>query len=110
MFIVMGGVKKKSLSSSKTENQQPGDNTKSKKDESKAQSKIQKKKSSVVIDDVNDINVLKGMKSITAQSVSKILGVKISVANNYLKNLESKGQIQFVGGYSGHKVYSIIRN
>ena len=46
------------------------------------------------------------MKSITVQSVSKALGVKISIANNYIKNLESKGIVTLIGGYSGHKVYS----
>jgi small subunit ribosomal protein S25e len=46
------------------------------------------------------------MKAITVQSLSKALGVKISIANNYIRNLESKGLVKLVGGYSGHKVYS----
>jgi small subunit ribosomal protein S25e len=103
----MGGVKKKTLSSTKATGQQPSEGTnKLKKDEPKPQIKSQKHKSSVLIEDINDVSILKGMKAITVQSISKSLGVKISIANNYLKNLESKGIVKLIGGYSGHKVYS----
>ena len=103
----MGGVKKKTLSSTKATGQQPSDGTnKPKKDETKPQIKSQKHKSSVVIDDINDVSILRGMKAITVQSISKVLGVKISIANNYIRNLESKGTVKFIGGYSGHKIYS----
>lgn len=104
----MGGVKKKTISSSKATGQQPSDGTnKPKKDETKPQIKSQRHKSSVIIEDINDISILKGMKAITVQSISKVLGVKISIANNYIRNLESKGTVKFIGGYSGHKVYSL---
>ena len=104
----MGGVKKKTLSSSKATGQQPSDGTnKPKKDETKPQIKSQRHKYSVIIEDINDVSILKGMKAITIQSISKVLGVKISIANNYIRNLESKGTVKFIGGYSGHKVYSL---
>ena len=103
----MGGVKKKTLSSSKSTGQQPSEGTnKLKKNDLKPQIKSQKHKSSVLIEDINDVSILKGMKAITVQSISKVLGVKISIANNYLRNLESKGMLKLIGGYSGHKVYS----
>jgi small subunit ribosomal protein S25e len=103
----MGGVKKKTLSSSKSTGQQPSEGTnKLKKNDPKPQIKSQKHKSSVIIEDINDVSILKGMKAITVQSISKVLGVKISIANNYLRNLESKGMLKLIGGYSGHKVYS----
>jgi small subunit ribosomal protein S25e len=103
----MGGVKKKTLSSSKSTGQQPSEGTnKLKKNDPKPQIKSQKHKSSVLIEDINDVSILKGMKAITVQSISKVLGVKISIANNYLRNLESKGMLKLIGGYSGHKVYS----
>lgn len=104
----MGGVKKKTLSSTKSSEQQPSDATtnKPKKDENKPTVRSQKHKSSVIIEDINDTSIVRGMKAITVQSLSKVLGVKISIANNYIRNLESKGLIKFVGGYSGHKVYS----
>ncbi len=107
----MGGVKKKTLSSTKATGQQPSEGTnKLKKDEPKPQIKSQKHKSSVLIEDMNDVSILKGMKAITVQSISKSLGVKISIANNYLKNLESKGIVKLIGGYSGHKVYSFNKS
>ena len=107
----MGGVKKKTLSSTKATGQQPSEGTnKLKKDEPKPQIKSQKHKSSVLIEDINDVSILKGMKAITVQSISKVLGVKISIANNYLRNLESKGIVKLIGGYSGHKVYSFNKS
>ena len=104
----MGGVKKKTLSSTKATGQQPSDGptNKPKKDENKPAFKSQKHKSSVIIEDINDPSIVRGMKAITVQSLSKALGVKISIANNYIRNLESKGLVKLVGGYSGHKVYS----
>lgn len=105
----MGGVKKKTLSSTKATGQQQSTDTKTnkpKKDENKPVSKTQKHKSSVIIDDINDQSIIRGMKAITVQSLSKVLGVKISIANNYIRNLESKGIVKLVGGYSGHNVYS----
>ena len=80
---------------------------KPKKDEAKPFVKSQRHKSSVIIEDINNVNIIKGMKAITAQSVSKLLGVKISIANNYIRNLESKGSVKLIGGYSGHRVYSL---
>jgi small subunit ribosomal protein S25e len=107
----MGGVKKKTLSSTKATGQQPSEGTnKLKKDEPKPQIKSQKHKSSVLIEDINDVSILKGMKAITVQSISKSLGIKISIANNYVKNLESKGIVKLIGGYSGHKVYSFNKS
>jgi small subunit ribosomal protein S25e len=108
----MGGVKKKTLSSTKATGQQPSDATtnKPKKDENKSSVKSQKHKSSVIIDDINDTSIIRGMKAITVQSLSKVLGVKISIANNYIRNLESKGLVKLVGGYSGHKVYSFNKS
>jgi len=104
----MGGVKKKTLSSTKNTGQQSGDAAnKPKKDETKSFVKTQRHKSSVIIEDINDLNIIKGMKAITAQSISKSLGVKISIANNYIRNLESKGSVKLIGGYSGHRVYSV---
>jgi small subunit ribosomal protein S25e len=45
------------------------------------------------------------MKAITVHSFARTLGVKISVANNFLKNLENKNIIKVIGGYSGHRIY-----
>ncbi len=48
------------------------------------------------------------MKAITIQGVARAAGVKISVANAYIKSLEAKGIVKSVGGYSGHRVYQLI--
>ena len=45
------------------------------------------------------------MKAITIHAVARTLGVKISVANNFIKNLENKNIVENVGGYSGHRIY-----
>jgi small subunit ribosomal protein S25e len=42
-----------------------------------------------------------------AQTFARTAGVKISVANAFLKALEAKGIIKNVGGNSGHKVYKL---
>ena len=49
------------------------------------------------------------MKAITTQSVARNIGVKISVANAFIKSLEAKGIVKAEGGYSGHRVYQLIR-
>ena len=38
-------------------------------------------------------------------ALARTLGVKISVANNFIKNLENKNIVENVGGYSGHRIY-----
>jgi len=48
------------------------------------------------------------MKAITIHNLARTLGVKISVANGFMKNLENKKIVRHVGGYSGHKVYQKI--
>jgi len=103
----MGGVKKKPTTKSNPKQTKEA-SAKPKKEEAKPISKSQRQKSSVFIDDLNDTSKLQGMKSITIQAISKTLGVKISVANNYIKNLESKGKVTRIGGYSGHRIYSLV--
>jgi small subunit ribosomal protein S25e len=49
------------------------------------------------------------MKSITCQALARNVGVKISVANSFIKSLEERGVVKAVGGYSGHRVYQVIR-
>ena len=51
--------------------------------------------------------VLEVMKAIMAQTFARTAGVKISVANAFLKALEAKGIIKNVGGNSGNKVYKL---
>jgi small subunit ribosomal protein S25e len=49
------------------------------------------------------------MKAITIQSYARSAGVKISVANAFIKSAESKGIVRNAGGYSGHRVYELVK-
>lgn len=65
----------------------------------------QKQKLSVLIEENQSLKAIDAMKVITVQNVARTLGVKISVANNFIKNLENKNIVKNVGGYSGHRIY-----
>jgi small subunit ribosomal protein S25e len=69
----------------------------------------QKAKLAVVLEDSQGMKAISGMKAITVQSVAKAAGVKISVANSFVKSLESKGLVRKIGGYSGHRVYEKVK-
>ena len=68
----------------------------------------QKQKLVVFVEESQGRKTLQNMKAITTQGFARASGVKISVANSYIKSLESKGVITSIGGYSGHKVYRLI--
>ncbi len=84
---------------------------KSKKDKGKVESKKQEKaKLSVFLEEDIGMRSIANMKAITAQELARNAGVKISVANAFIRSLESKGIVRCVGGYSGHKVYQLIKS
>ena len=105
----MGGNKKKPVASSdKTSTGGKTPETKNvKKEESKKNIKSQQK-ISVVIDDAQGKKALQGMKAITPQALARVSGIKVSVANNFIRQLELKGIIKARGGYSGHRVYQML--
>lgn len=105
----MGGNKKKPTQSNATKSQ---DNKGTKKEEVKktpASKTQQKQKLSVLIEENQGLKALDSMKAITVHSFARNLGVKISVANNFIKNLENKQIIKSIGGYSGHKIYQKMK-
>ncbi|VFJ15462.1 MarR family transcriptional regulator [Candidatus Nitrosocosmicus franklandus] len=103
----MGGNKKKPSQSNASKSQE---NKGNKKEETKKIPKTQQKQRlSVLIEDAQGLKTLDSMKAITVQSLARSLGVKISVANNYLRNLENKNIVKMVGGYSGHRIYQKIK-
>jgi small subunit ribosomal protein S25e len=108
-ILCMGGNKKKpAASSDKTSNAGKASETKNvKKEETKKNVKSQQK-ISVVIDDAQGKKALQGMKAITPQALARAAGIKVSVANNFIKQLELKGIIRAKGGYSGHRVYQML--
>jgi small subunit ribosomal protein S25e len=107
----MGGVKKKPVGSAEKSNvnNQSGDAKTIKKEDSKRTGPrpLQKQRLSVFVEESHGLKALEGMKAIMAQTFARSAGVKISVANSFLKSLEAKGIIKNVGGYSGHKVYKL---
>src|SRR5574341_1818006 len=98
--VTMGGAKKKSIGSQeKTSKDSPAADEKGKKGEKKGL--IKKQKSSIVIEEPQGLKTIKSMKPITSHALARSMGVKISVANSFLRTLESKGILRPIGGYSG---------
>jgi small subunit ribosomal protein S25e len=105
----MGGNKKKPTQSNASKSQ---DNKNTNKEDTKKTTTSkpqQKQKLSVLIEENSGLKAISSMKAITVQGLARNLGVKISVANNYIKNLENKNVIRNVGGFSGHKIYQKIK-
>ncbi|MFQ5970048.1 MAG: MarR family transcriptional regulator [Nitrososphaerales archaeon] len=108
----MGGTKKKSLSaSSKAQETSSPQIQTEKKEEKKVKGgpKQQRAKISVIIDEKEGLKALSGLKAITPHALARNLGVKISIANAFIRSLESEGSVRCVGGYSGHKVYELLQ-
>jgi small subunit ribosomal protein S25e len=101
----MGGNKKKPTQSNASKSQDSKNTNKEENKKTAPTKSSQKQKISVIIEDNQGHRVIDSMKAITSQAVARTLGVKISVANNLLKNFENKNIIKNVGGYSGHKIY-----
>ncbi len=95
----MGGAGKKSVSAEAKRQlkEQGAEKEKGKKEE--------KTKGSINIDKKQVIGMLPTLKAITPQSVARSTGVRVSVANSLLKELEQEGIIKRFGGYNGHYVY-----
>lgn len=109
----MGGTKKKSLSASakSQETSSPQIQTE-KKEEKKGKGgpkQQQKAKISVILDEKQGLKTLSGLKAITPHALARNLGVKISIANAFIRSLETQGSVRCVGGYSGHKVYELLQ-
>ena len=90
----MGGNKKKPTQSNASKSQ---DDKNTKKEEIKKSSPSkppQKQKLSVLIEENQGMKAIGSMKAITIHALARTLGVKISVANNFLKSLENKNIIK----------------
>lgn len=106
----MGGTKKKSLSASAKSQEESSPQLAEKKEEKKTKGqKQQKAKVTVLLDEKQGLKALSGLKAVTPQSLAKNLGVKISVANTFIRSLEAQGSVKCVGGYSGHRVYELLQ-
>jgi small subunit ribosomal protein S25e len=110
-IVSMGGSKKKPLGSEKSTSASgpDGDKLVKKEEIKKPSGKVQQKqKLSVLVEESQGRRAIQSTKAITIQGVARAVGVKISVANAYIKSLETKGIVKSVGGYSGHRVYQLI--
>lgn len=113
----MGGNKQKTAvgaSDKANANTQVSDTKSSKKEDSKKigskqQQQQQRQKLSVLVEEPQGLKLLQSMKAITIQSYARSAGVKISVANAFIKSAESKGIVRNAGGYSGHRVYELVK-
>lgn len=107
----MGGNKKKPGGSSEkgTQTGPGGAEIKPADEKKKSPKPQQKQKLAVVVEENAGMKAIHGMKSITSQALARNVGVKISVANSFIKSLEAKGVVKPVGGYSGHRVYQVIK-
>jgi small subunit ribosomal protein S25e len=103
--LYMGGGKKQSPA--QAEKSQAAESEKKSGAQKKGDKKEQKQKTniSVIIDEVQAMNFIKGSKVFTVQELSRQSNVKISTANAFLQNQLKKGTVKRIGGYSGHHIY-----
>jgi small subunit ribosomal protein S25e len=110
----MGGMKKKPVGSG-AKNKDSSTSSSSSQAQSQAQKKEDSKKSSgskqklsVAIEEAAGRRALQNMKAITVQALARNLGVKISVANSFIRTMEARGLVKLAGGYSGHRIYQPV--
>ncbi|HET6640612.1 MAG TPA: hypothetical protein VFG77_03300 [Nitrososphaeraceae archaeon] len=110
----MGGMKKKPVGSG-AKNKDSSTPSSSSQAQSQAQKKEDSKKSSgskqklsVAIEEAAGRRALQNMKAITVQALARNLGVKISVANSFVRTMEARGLVKLAGGYSGHRIYQPV--
>lgn len=111
----MGGVKKRPVGSS-AKSKDSTTASSSNQAQSQTQKKEDSKKSSggrqklsVAIEETAGRKALQNMKAITVQALARNLGVKISVANSFIRNMETRGSVKLAGGYSGHRIYQLVQ-
>ena len=106
----MGGAKKKPVGSSQNGGASSGPAGEEKKADTKKGSakQVQKQKLTVLIDEGQAMKSIRTLKPITSQALARANGVKISVANAFLRSLETKGVVKPIGGYSGHRLYELV--
>lgn len=111
----MGGAKKRPVGSN-TKNKDSTTASSSNQAQSQTQKKEDSKKSSggrqklsVAIEETAGRKALQNMKAITVQALARNLGVKISVANSFIRTMETRGSVKLAGGYSGHRVYQLVQ-
>ncbi|MEM1985633.1 MAG: hypothetical protein QXG36_04685 [Nitrososphaeria archaeon] len=103
----MGGVKKRPVTAQeKAQARQEAEEAAKAKQKKTVQAKTKSEEfRPKIFDEANAINQIKNIKALTLYSVARALNVPASIANQFLKSLESKGIIAKAGGFSGHYIY-----
>jgi small subunit ribosomal protein S25e len=111
----MGGAKKRPVGSN-AKNKDSTTASSSSQAQFQTQKKEDSKKSSggrqklsVAIEEMAGKKALQNMKAITVQALARNLGVKISVANSFIRTMEIRGSVKLAGGYSGHRIYQLVQ-
>jgi small subunit ribosomal protein S25e len=109
----MGSVKKKPLAAMEknqpTQTQGGQETSGPQKKAKEGKPMTEKKRNDVLVPRSSDQDLLKSLaqlKAITIYGASRSLSVNASVAKVVITNLESKGLVRKVGGFSGHYVWS----
>ena len=106
----MGGSKRKSPSQqekSQTSEAAKKEGKKSKKGDKK-EGGPKKAEITVMLNDDQAMNIIKGAKVLTAQDLARQTGVKISAANTFLIRSLEKGIVKRISGRSGHYIYQPV--
>jgi len=103
----MGGVKRRPVTAQeKAQARQAAEEEAKAKQKKAAQAKPKTEEfRPKILDENSAVGQIRGMKAITLYAVARALNVPASVANQFLRSLESKGVISKVGGFSGHYIY-----
>lgn len=105
----MGGAKKKPVGSSEKGASSGPAGEEKKADTKKVSPKqVQRQKLTVIINEGQAMKSIRLLKPITSQALARANGVRISVANAFLRSLETKGIVKSIGGYSGHRLYELV--
>lgn len=80
-----------------------------KKEKEKVSKQQDKVKTTILLNEEAAMKAIYNMKVITPQELARNMGVKISIANAFIKKLETQGIVRCVGGYSGHRIYQLVR-
>ncbi len=62
----------------------------------------------VTVNEQQAMKIIQNSKVLTVQDLARQTGIKISVANAFLRESANKGTVKRVAGYSGHHLYQAV--
>ncbi|MDG6929551.1 MAG: hypothetical protein JRN29_05900 [Nitrososphaerota archaeon] len=105
----MGGTKKKTLASMEKEQDKPTEDEKKKEQKRPVRRNTPISRLGMDTKPEEALPALKGLKAITVYGAAKALSIRGGVASTILRDLEAKGQLTMVGGFSGHYIYRLSK-